>query len=238
MKVELFIPCYIDQFAPQVGKATLELLERLGCEVSYNPLFTCCGQTAYQQGYTQEASEVAQKCLQDLNTEASYIVCPSPSCVGMLRKSMAELLGKTLPAHYAQIQRKALDLSEFLTEVLRIKRVDGAELAGKAMYLMSCAGKHECGITDAPTRLLKNIKGLELLDVPDKDVCCGAGGTFGMRFPALASAMAEQKVDNALFAEADYIISSEVSCLLHIQSYLEKQGRNIKCLHLAEALLS
>lgn len=236
MKIELFIPCYIDQFAPHVGKATLSLLEKLGCEVVYNPQTTCCGQSAYQQGYTNEARQVAQKCLQDLQTDASYIVSPSPSCVGMLRKSYADLLGNSLPATYPTLQRKTLDLSEFLTEVLGIRRVEGAELVGKAMYITSCAGHHDCGIQHTPLPLLKTVKGLQMVEVPDKEVCCGFGGTFATRFPALAAAMAEQKIDYAVFGQVDYLISTEVSCLLHLEGYLKKQGKKIQCLHLAEVL--
>ncbi|TAE11949.1 MAG: (Fe-S)-binding protein [Bacteroidetes bacterium] len=237
MKVELFVPCYIDQFAPQVAWATVTLLEKLGCKVSYNPQLTCCGQSAYQQGYQQEAREVALKCLADLHTEADYIVAPSPSCVGMLRKSYPDLVGKDMPAHYADVQRKALDLSEFLTEVLRVRQTE-ASLEGNAIYLESCASRHECGIQDAPLRLLKGVKGLRLLDVPDREICCGFGGTFATRFPAVATAMAEQKVDYAMLSQADYIISTEFACLQHLEGYIKKQGKKIKCLHLAEVLVS
>jgi L-lactate dehydrogenase complex protein LldE len=238
MKIEIFVPCYIDQFAPQVAWATVRLLEKLGCEVSYHPNLTCCGQSAYQQGYRQEAYEIALKCLQDIRTEADYIVAPSPSCVGMIRKSYEELLGKTAPAHYHEIQLKTLDLSEFIVEVLRLGRISEAVLEGKAMYIESCASRHECGISEAPTRLLKNVKGLRLLDVPDMAICCGFGGTFSTRFPAVATAMAEQKIDYAMYGQADFLVSTEVSCLMHLDGYLKRQGKKIQCLHLAEVLVS
>ncbi len=236
MKVELFIPCYIDQCTPQTAWNMVKILQQVGCEVSYNRKQTCCGQSAYQQGYRQEARDVAAKCLQDLHTSAAYIVVPSPSCVGMIRKSYADLFGEDIPAHYAEIQRKTFELSEFLIDVLGIKRVNEATLVGNAMYVESCASRHECGIQDAPLKLLKNVAGLTLLEVPDTAVCCGFGGAFATRFPAVATAMAEQKIDYATFGQADYLISTETACLLHLEGYLKRQGKKIQCLHLADVL--
>jgi len=238
MKVELFIPCYIDQCAPQIAWNTVKLLEKLGCQVHYNPKTTCCGQTAYQQGYLQEAREIALKFLEDVNSDSAYMVAPSPSCVGMIRASYTALLGKDAPLYYETIQRKTLELSEFITDILKIRRIPEATLEGKAMYVESCASKRVCGIQDAPLKLLKTVNGLHWLETPDAEVCCGAGGAFAMRLPAIATAMAEQKIDNASFAQADYIVSTEASCLLHLEGYINRQGKKIKCLHLADVLTS
>ncbi len=235
MKVELFIPCFVDQLYPETAFNTIKILEKAGCEVVYNAKQTCCGQPAYNAGYWEQAKEVGTKFLSDFS-EANYIVAPSASCVGMVRNGYNDLFTNTIVHNKCRnIQGNIFELSDFLINVLK-KNYFGAELEGKAVYHDSCSGLRECKIKDEPRELLSRVIGLEMLEMKDTDMCCGFGGTFAVKFDAISSAMAEQKINNALEMEADYIISTDLSCLLHLDGYIEKNNLKIKTMHLADVL--
>ncbi len=235
MKVELFIPCFIDQLYPQTAFNTVKILEKAGCEVIYNGKQTCCGQPAYNAGYWEEAKTVGAKFLNDFSTQ-NYIVSPSASCVGMVKNSYNDLFTNSMVHNTCRsIQNHIYELSDFLINVLK-KDYFGAELEGKAVYHDSCSGLRECKIKAEPRQLIEKVHGLELVEMPENETCCGFGGTFAVKFDAISSAMAEQKVNNALAMEADYIISSDMSCLLHLDGYIKKKNLSIKMMHLADVI--
>jgi L-lactate dehydrogenase complex protein LldE len=235
MTVELFIPCFIDQLYPQTAFNTIKILEKAGCKVVYNAEQTCCGQPAYNAGFWEEAKVVGGKFLNDFS-ETNYIVSPSASCTGMVKNSYNDLFTNTVVHNKCRaIQSNIHELSDFLVNILK-KDYFGAELEGRAVYHDSCSGLRECNIKAEPRQLLSKVHGLDLVEMKDTDVCCGFGGTFAVKFDGISSAMAEQKVNNALEMGADYIISTDSSCLLNLQAYIDQHNLKIRTKHIADVL--
>lgn len=227
MKVQLFIPCFVDQIYPETGFNMIKILRKIGCEVSYNPEQTCCGQPAYNAGYRAECKSVARKFLDDFSPE-SAIVAPSGSCVGFVRNYYDSLFSQS-PGY------QLYEFSEFLVNVMGIVDV-GAQLRGVGVYHDACGALRECGIKESPRALLNNVSGLEMRESPDCETCCGFGGTFAVKFEAISVGMGEQKVHNAMSCGADYMISSDLSCLMHLEGYIEKHGYPLKAVHIADVL--
>jgi L-lactate dehydrogenase complex protein LldE len=235
MKIELFVPCFIDQLFPDTAFNTVKVLQKAGCEVSYNAGQTCCGQPAFNAGFWDDAKAIGSKFLNDFSEE-DVIVTPSASCTGMVRNYYNDLFTNTTSHNKCRaIQANMYELSDFLVNILQFDHF-GAELDGRAVYHDSCSGLRECKIKDEPRQLLSKVYGLDLIELKNNETCCGFGGTFAVKFDAISSAMAQQKVDNALAAGADYIISTDASCLLHLQNYIEKQNLPIKTMHIADVL--
>jgi L-lactate dehydrogenase complex protein LldE len=235
--VDLFLPCFIDQIRPEIGWATIKVLEKVGCRVRYKARQTCCGQPAYNAGFWKEACSVAEKFLTDFYDEHAYVVAPSASCIGMIRNSYDELLrSDSSKRKYYGLQPRAFELTEFLVDVLDIDKIEGVQFPHRVTYHDSCSALRECIISDAPRKLLKNIEGLELVELEQNETCCGFGGTFAVKFPAISSAMAEQKLSYASQTQADYIVSTDFSCLMHLESFAQKNTIRTKFLHIAEIL--
>lgn len=235
MNIELFIPCFIDQLFPETAFNTVKVLEKAGCIVQYNPVQTCCGQPAFNAGFWDDAKTVGSKFLNDFSAD-SVIISPSASCTGMVKNYYNDLFTNTsLHNKCRNIQSNIYELSDFLVNILQVDYF-GAELEGKAVYHDSCAALRECKIRNEPRQLLSKVLGLEIVHLKDNETCCGFGGTFAVKFDAISSAMAQQKVDNAIAAQAEYIISTDASCLLHLQSYIDKHGFPIKTMHIADVL--
>jgi L-lactate dehydrogenase complex protein LldE len=239
MEVDIFIPCFIDQIYPDVGFHMVKVLEKLGCKVNYNPNQTCCGQPAYNAGYFKDAIEVAEKFLDDFNSPGRYIVSPSASCVGMVCNGYEDFFRKSLrSAEYNEVKGKMYEFSAFLVHILGVDKVPGAKLNGRATYHDSCAALRECNIKEEPRILLRNVQGLELVEMEETDQCCGFGGTFAVKFEAISVGMTELKLERAQAVQPDFLISTDSSCLLQYQSVMDKQGIGIKTMHLAEVLAS
>jgi len=235
MTVDLFVPCFIDQLYPETAFNTVKVLEKAGCKVNYNPEQTCCGQPAYNAGFWDEAKTVGHKFLKDFES-AKYIVSPSASCTGMIKNAYSDLFTNSMVHNQCRaVQSSIHELADFLINVLK-KDYFGAELEGRAVYHDSCSALRECRIKEEPRQLLQQVDGLELVEMRDTDMCCGFGGTFSVKFSAISSAMAEQKVNHALAAGAEYIISTDASCLLQLQAYIDKQHLSLKTMHLADVL--
>ena len=235
MNVNVFIPCYIDQLAPETAFNMIRVLRKAGCVVEYNPGQACCGQPAYNAGYWDEAKKMGQRLLRELPPDKPTVV-PSASCVGMVKTGYNDLFTNTVDHNRCRtVQGQIYEISEFLVHVLSYDYF-GAELDAKAVYHDSCSALRTCGIRDEPRQLLQKVAGLELIEAPDAEVCCGFGGTFSYKFPELSSAMAEQKVLNALDLGADLIISTDSGCLLHLQSYIDQKNLPIRTMHLADVL--
>jgi L-lactate dehydrogenase complex protein LldE len=235
MNVQLFIPCFVDQLYPEIGMHTARLLEMAGCTVSYNANQTCCGQPAYNAGFLQDARKVSEKFIADF-AGTDYIVAPSGSCVGYVRGSFEEMFNNTSCHNDArQITKRIYDLSEFLIDVLK-KDDFGATLNGVATYHDACGALRECGIKAGPRQLLSKVKGLELREMKECETCCGFGGTFAVKYEPISIGMAQTKVNSALETGAEYMISTDISCLMHIDAYIRKAGIPLKVMHLAEVL--
>lgn len=237
MNIQLFIPCFVDQLYPDTGFNMVKVLEKAGCTVSYNTGQTCCGQPAFNAGFWDEAKSVCTKFLKDFSG-SDYIVAPSASCVGFVKNYYSKLFENSSLHHEVQdISKRIFEFSEFMLRVLKVEDV-GATLNGKATYHDSCAGLRECKIKEEPRKLLSHVKGLTLTEMNDVETCCGFGGTFAVKFEAISVGMGEQKVENALATGADYLISTDISCLMHLQGYIKQKGYSLKTMHLADVLAS
>jgi L-lactate dehydrogenase complex protein LldE len=235
MKVQLFIPCFIDQLYPQTAFNMVKVLEKACCDVEYNSNQTCCGQPAFNAGFWEDAKPVAAKFLKDFEG-ADYVVGPSASCVGFVRNYYNMLFeNSSLHNNVKDLAKRTFEFTEFLTNILKIDNY-GAELNAKATYHDSCAGLRECKIKEGPRKLLAKVKGLELVEMNDTSTCCGFGGSFAVKFESISIAMAEQKVNHALNTGAEYIISTDLSCLMHLQGYIDKKELPVKTMHIADVL--
>ncbi len=237
MKVSLFIPCFVDQLYPSTAFNMVKVLEKAGCEISYNTNQTCCGQPAFNAGFLNESRAVASKFLKDFES-AEYIVAPSASCTGFVRNYYPGLFENTSTHNKVKdIGSKIFEFTEFLTEVIKVKDFN-AELIAKATYHDSCAGLRECGIKEGPRELLQHVHGLELVEMADNETCCGFGGTFSVKFEAISIGMADQKINNAVASGADCIISTDLSCLMQLDGYIKKKGISMQTMHIADVLAS
>lgn len=235
MKVQIFIPCFVDQLFPQTAFNMIKVLEKAGCEVSYNTNQTCCGQPAFNAGFWDDARTVCSKFLKDFDSN-KIIVAPSASCVGFVKNYYSKLFdNSSMHNEVKAISQNIFELSDFLVNKLGVTNF-GAKLNGKATYHDSCAGLRECKIKNEPRILLQNVEGLELVELNDVETCCGFGGTFAVKFEPISIAMAEQKVENALATGAEYLISTDLSCLMHLQGYINNKNYNLKTLHIADVL--
>lgn len=237
MIVDIFIPCYIDQFYPETANNTVKVLERLGCGVNYNPEQTCCGQPAYLDGYWDYCKEVGEKLIHEFQDER-YIVSPSASCVAMIKNHYGSLFHNTsLHNEYKMVQKNIMELSDFLVNVMHVSDI-GAKLEATATYLDSCSALRELKIKDAPRTLLSNVRGLKLVEMNDMEQCCGAGGGLARKFESIAVDLGEQKIKEAENTAAEYIISTDYSCLMHLHGILNKQQKPMKVMHIADVLAS
>lgn len=235
MKVQLFIPCFVDQLFPETAFNMIKVLEKAGCTVKYNPKQTCCGQPAFNAGFWDDARDVCTKFLDDFSGP-EVVVAPSASCVGFVKNYYSKLFENSSRHNDVKaIAGNIFELSDFLVNKLGVTKF-GASLQGKATYHDSCAGLRECKIKNEPRTLLQNVSGLEIVEMQDVETCCGFGGTFAVKFEPISIAMAEQKVDHALATEAQYLISTDLSCLMHLQGYINNKGYNLKTLHIADVL--
>jgi len=213
----------------------VKVLEKAGCTVSYNTRQTCCGQAAFNAGYWEESKSVCQKFIRDFNG-TDPIVAPSASCVGFVKNYYGRLFDNSSVHHEVQdIRTRIHEFSSFLVHVMGVTDF-GASLSGKATYHDSCAALRECQIKEEPRMLLSKVRGLELREMTDVETCCGFGGTFAVKYENISIAMGEQKVENAMATGADYIVSTDLSCLMHQQGYINQKGYSIKTLHLADVL--
>lgn len=236
MEIDLFIPCFIDQLYPETAFNTVRVLERAGCTVHYNGNQTCCGQPFYNSGHWKDASKLARKFLNDFSGERP-IVTPSASCSGFVIHHYPNLLQKDsqLTKKHAAISENMYELTDFLVNVLH-KTELGVRFPHRVTYHDACSALREYGIGNEPRTLLQAVEDLTLVEMQERDTCCGFGGTFSIKNSAISTAMAERKVQFALAAGVEYIVSSEASCLMNLQGYIEKHQCPIQVLHIADLL--
>jgi L-lactate dehydrogenase complex protein LldE len=235
IEVAIFIPCFMDQLFPETAFNMVKVLRKLGCVVHYNAEQTCCGQPAFNAGFQDEAKAVCSKFIKDFES-ANCIVAPSASCVGFIRNYYTKLFdNSSLHNQVKDIRNRIFEFSEFLVDVLQVKDI-GAVFPHKVTYHDSCAALRECGIKSAPRTLLAAVKGLELVEMNDVETCCGFGGTFAVKFEPISVGMADQKVQNGLDTGAEFIVSTDQSCLMHLDGFIQHAHAPIKTIHLADVL--
>ena len=235
MEVGIFIPCFIDQIFPETGMNMAIVLKHYHTKPLYNPAQTCCGQVAFNNGYHDECKHVAKKFILDF-VDYKYVVGPSASCIGMVKNYFPSMFDNSaLHNENRQLGRKIYEFTDFLTNILGVQKVDGS-FPARITFHDSCAGLREYGLKDESRKLLSGIKGLEFIEMDHRDICCGFGGTFSVKYPDISGAMAEQKVHAALETQAEYIVSTEASCLMHLDGFIKKHNLPIKTLHIADLL--
>ena len=240
MKVELFIPCYVDQFYPKVAIATLELLKSLGCEVNFPLRQTCCGQPMANSGYNHFTASCNKNFVDNFSGD-SYIVCPSGSCTLHIKE---HLFGDDIQK-VKNIRAQVMELSEFITDILKIS-VTETSFPHKVGYLTSCHGQRGLHLSSAseinglrfskPEQLLREIKDIDLVYPQRVDDCCGFGGSFCVTEEALSVKMGQDRLMQFLDLGVEYITGNDMSCLMHIDGLIQRNNYPIKVLHIAEIL--
>lgn len=234
-RVGLLVTCLADLFRPSVGFAAVELLELAGCRVEV-PAQTCCGQPAYNSGDLDDARAIARGVIRAFDGY-DYVVAPSGSCAGMLRAHYAGLFegDPDWQARAADLARRSWELTSFLHD-LRGLRLDGIELAASCTYHDSCAGLRELGVREQPRQLLAQVRGLELRELEEREVCCGFGGTFCVKYPELSTRLVSDKLASAQATGAQLLVGGDLGCLLNIAGRQRRIGGELRVLHVAELL--
>jgi L-lactate dehydrogenase complex protein LldE len=235
-RVGLFVTCLVDLFRPTVGFAALKLLEDAGCRVEVPEAQTCCGQPAYNSGDAANAKAVARGVIAAFEGY-DYVVAPSGSCAGMLKKHYPALFSDDPDwrGRAEGLAGKTFELVSFLTDVRGVEKVS-ARHAGSVTYHDSCSGLRELGIKAQPRRLLGSVEGLELKELPGADVCCGFGGTFCVKYPDISNAIVTEKTADIAATGAETLLAGDLGCLLNMAGKLKREGRATKSRHVAEVL--
>jgi len=243
MRVGLFIPCYVDQFYPDVGLATLELLEQAGCEVEFPEAQTCCGQPMANTGCWDDAIPLARRFV-EIFGGYDAIVCPSGSCVAMVTHHYHDFFGEH-DAAYQAVQSKTYELTQFLLDVLKVSSFD-VEFPFRVGLHNSCHGLRELRLGSCSERmvtldnkaeqLLRTVRGLRLVDLQRKDECCGFGGTFAVAEEAVSCMMGNDRIADHQQAGADVITAGDMSCLMHMEGLIRRQKKPIAVMHIAQIL--
>jgi L-lactate dehydrogenase complex protein LldE len=234
-KVAMFIPCFVDQLMPQVGLDMARVLQRIGYELEFSEQQTCCGQPGFNSGYWQEARPLAERFVRVFR-QSEAIVCPSGSCTTMVRNFYPELLaGTPLQKEAIDIGQRVFEFSEFLVRQAKVSDV-GAAFPHKVAYHDACHALRELHLKQEPRELLLHVRGLELVEMPYSEECCGFGGTFATKFSMISSAMGDNKIRNAEMSAAQYLTSTDPSCLMHIDGILRRRNSPVRTIYLAGIL--
>ena len=237
MKINLLIPCFVDQLFPSVGISVVRIFEKLGHTVDFKESVACCGQPAFNAGYWKEARGIAGRVLQSL-AGSDPVVVPSGSCAAMVKNFYPALFRETPQAELAvQLSQRVFEFSSFLVDQLRITEL-GSRFPARVTFHDGCHGLRELHVKRQPRQLLERVQDLTLLEMEDQTSCCGFGGTFAVKFPMISTAMGETKSASALETGAEYLVSNDSSCLMHLQGLLSRQNQKLKTIHLAEVLAS
>jgi L-lactate dehydrogenase complex protein LldE len=235
-RVALFVTCLVDLVRPQVGFATVKLLEDAGCAVDVPEAQTCCGQPAWNSGDRATAKDLARRTIEAFESY-DYIVVPSGSCGATIAKDYAAMFDVADPwrARAAAMGAKTHEVVSFLTDVLKIQRVP-VEAAVTVTYHDSCSGLRSLGIKEQPRKLLASIQGLDVREMAEPEVCCGFGGTFCVKYPDVSNAMASDKTKNIEATGADLVLAGDLGCLMNIAGKASREGRTFTARHVVEVL--
>jgi L-lactate dehydrogenase complex protein LldE len=240
MRVALFITCFNDTLFPDTGKAAVALLERVGCDVEFPLEQTCCGQMHANSGYGKDALPLVRR-FADVFEGYEAIVSPSGSCVAMVREQYAALAKEAgdaeLLGRVEALGPRVFELTQFLVEELGVEDV-GAAFPHRVTYHPACHALRALHIGDAPLRLLRNVAGIDLVELPEAETCCGFGGTFAVKNADTSAAMLTDKLRAVLDTGAEVVCSADNSCLLHVGGGLSRQRAGVRAMHVAEILAS
>jgi L-lactate dehydrogenase complex protein LldE len=236
-RVALFVTCIVDMLFPAAGEATLDLLERHGVAVEFPEAQTCCGQPAFNSGFTADAAQVAERFL-DVFERYDHVVTPSGSCAAMIRHYYPQLFANTPRAAAAQrIASATFELTEYLADALGVADIGSAlPRPMRAALHDACHGLRGLGIQSQPRKLLSTVKNLSLTELRGADQCCGFGGLFAVKMSDISGAMLKDKLTCIDEADADVIITGDASCMMHINGGLSRAGARKRVVHVAEAL--
>ncbi|HNR49239.1 MAG TPA: (Fe-S)-binding protein [Bacteroidia bacterium] len=235
MIVDLFIPCYMDQVFPETANNVVKVLEKLGCGVNYNVEQTCCGRTAFEDGYQSECKAVGEKLIREFQNER-FIVCPGSYCSGMIKTIYPKMFhNSSMHNEYKSVQKHIYEFSDFLVNVLNVTDV-GAKFLGKAVFMDSCKAVNELHVKESPRVLLNKVRGLELMETDDNCTCCGYSPAFTNYNEPVSADMAMNKLSSIQQTGAELVISTDYTCLMHLQSVAEHVQPNIKVMHIADVL--
>lgn len=234
-KVGLFVTCLVDLMRPSVGFAAIKLLEDSGCSVEV-PVQTCCGQPAYNSGDRTTTRDLAERVIEEFRA-VDYVVAPSGSCAGMIRKHYPELFAEdpTWRRRADEFASRTWELTSFLVDVMGVTSVD-AVYDGEVTYHDSCSGLRELGVQAQPRRLLQSVTGLSLVDLPGSDICCGFGGTFAVKYADISNAIVSDKADAIVETGARTLLAGDLGCLLNMAGKLSRNGSDVAVRHVAEIL--
>jgi L-lactate dehydrogenase complex protein LldE len=236
MRVSLFGTCLVDQLWPSIGVSTVEVLRRAGCEVAYDPRQTCCGQPAFNGGYRGDARALARRFIEVFeDAPDDAIVSPSGSCTAMVRH-FRELFPDAAWRRRAEtVAARTHELGAFLVNVLGVEDV-GASFVGRVTWHDACHALRDLNVHAEPRRLIRNVRGAELVEMANADACCGFGGTFSVKYPEISVAILDAKIDAIERAGVRAVVSTDASCLMQIEGRLSRTGSGVRALHLAELL--
>ncbi len=231
-RVGLFVTCLVDLVRPRIGFAAAKLIEQSGCEVVVPKAQTCCGQPAWNAGADKHAREIAEQVIAAFS-EFDYVVAPSGSCAGMIKRHYPEVLNNDPRA--LALAAKTHELTSFLVNVRGMKVV-ASKCKTHACYHDSCSSLREMRVHDQPRALLASVEGLSLSELTDGEVCCGFGGLFSVKYPEISERMADDKIADAVATGAEMLIGGDLGCLLHIEGRMKRQGKTMRVRHVAEVL--
>ena len=236
--VTLFIQCLVDGIYPEVGEAMVAIFRKLDVNLTCPTQQTCCGQPAFNSGYHGEARVAAKRFIKIFET-AEAIVCPSGSCVTMVRHHYPQLFSNDAAwlQRALDVAAKTFELTEYLVGNLGVDDL-GAHYNGVITYHDSCHLLRNLRVKEPPRRLLRKISGAEFVEMNDSDRCCGFGGSFSFKYGDISAAMAEDKVNNIIASGADTVVGCDMGCLMNIQGMLSRQESSIRVMHIAELLAS
>ena len=234
--VGLFVTCLVDLFRPSVGFAAVKLLEDAGCRVEVPRAQTCCGQPAYNSGDRADTQDIARQVIEAF-APYDYVVVPSGSCAGTLRKHYPQLFAEdaAMAPRAQAFSDKVHELISFLVDVRGVASVD-AKFSGTVTYHDSCSGLRELGVKEQPRRLLATVGGLELKEMEDSEVCCGFGGTFSVKYPDVSNAIVGKKAESIGASEAACLLAGDLGCLMNMAGKLAREGKAVEARHVAEVL--
>ncbi len=235
VRASLMITCLGDALFPTVGVAAVKVLEKLGVSIDFPAAQTCCGQPAFNSGYRDEARRMARAYLRAF-AGSGYVVSISGSCAAMVRDNYERLFaGLPEERAAAALAARTFEFSEFLVDVLNVEHLP-ASFTGTATFHHSCHTRRLLGVAEQPERLLGMVEGLEYAPLPRAQDCCGFGGTFAVKMPAISAAMVDEKIDHILETGARTVVGLDASCLMNIEGRLRRRGERLRVMHLAELL--
>ena len=235
-RVGLFVTCLADLVRPQIGFASVKLLEQAGCDVEVPPTQTCCGQPAWNAGADKDALEIARQVIAAFEG-FDYVVVPSGSCGGMIKRHYPEVFEKDAVwlARARALAAKTHELLSFLVKVRGVTTVP-ARFAKSVCYHDSCSSRREMGVIEEPRTLLASVEGLTIKELSDTQICCGFGGLFSVKYPEISERMADDKVADIVGSEAQTLVGGDLGCLLHLAGRMKREGKTVEVRHAAEVL--